>query len=78
MQNLPKKIKHNRCFRQIKFPVWPETWKCSCGGITSNITCGCGKTRIIIKDEKRKERQEKEKEKMNHFLDKLMSGKYDF
>lgn len=77
MQIIPRK-KHPRLFRQIKFPVWPETWKCSCGGITANIVCGCGKTKIIIKDEKRKIRQEKEKIKYNNFLDKLMAGKYDF
>ena len=64
MKNLkPKKL---RCFKQIPFPSWKETWKCTCGAITSTILCiNCGKTKLQLKEEKRRARNKEFAKQIN-------------
>lgn len=45
-------------FEQIPFTKWPETWRCTCGGITSEYVCpNCGQTPHDIKRAKKRARQ---------------------
>lgn len=61
-----------KSFKKIIFPKWPETWKCNCGGITSELFCkNCGKSKYSVVHHKKIANHKKLKELASYWKIKL-------
>ena len=57
-----------KSFKKIIFPKWPETWKCNCGGLTSELFCpNCGKSKYSVVHHKKIENKKQLKRLANYW-----------